>query len=116
MRRTELIARLAGGNGSGETIDSFLLTIEYTKALGLSGPYGYVVKDLGAAVSLIPEEHDYLLGRVQTRPNEPPYGCTIYERSIGAQEPRCLADGESWLSPAAAVCIAVLRLKESEAS
>jgi hypothetical protein len=64
------------------------------------------------ALRLLPEGCDWLIGRGQTRPDEPPYGVQVFPAHSGrmVEMPVPLAEGEH-PSLAIAICIAALEAR-----
>lgn len=73
-----------------------------------------LLRDLYAALNFIPLDVFWTLAKGKTRPTEPLFGAAIYAGVVqdGALEP--LAGGESDVSPAVALTIALLRLRLAE--
>lgn len=65
---------------------------------------------LEAAMNFVPHGFFWLIAKGKTAPEEPMYGAAIYEGIVGEAALEPIAAGESNVSPAVALCIAIMRL------
>lgn len=74
-------------------------------------------KSVDAALTLLPEECDWLLGKGQTRPDEPPFGVQVFPARSGrmVEMPPPLSEGEHPLV-AIAICMAALKARAAMAA
>jgi hypothetical protein len=133
-----IIKQLSGADASSREIDGAILwqvqrkraeVIYWNAAMGLPHPLGdempaglgrhavnmnapaYTLS-VDAALDLIPENHEWLIGRGRTRPNEPLFGIQIFNPGSGRvlHMPPPLAEAEA-NTLAIAICLASLRAR-----
>ena len=103
----DLIARIESAAEGSEALDREIGLITgrgYFNPPCL-GSY-YFTRSLDAAMTLIPANRFWLLGKGRTRPDEPMYGAQILDGGY------VIAESENDASPALALCAAVLKARK----
>lgn len=77
----------------------------------------FFTASVDAALSLLPPDYDWLIGKGQTRPDEPPFGIQVFQPGSGRmiETPVPLSESEH-PSLAIAICIAALKARAASVS